>query len=238
MIKDERKKRVLIKISWEALEWERDHWIDPQFLKKLSVQIKEIQESWVEIGLVLWGWNIFRWIAGSANGMDRTAADYMGMLATVMNGVAMQDALESIWLETRLMSALDIPEVGEKYIKRRGERHMEKWRIVICVAGTGNPYFTTDSAGVLRALELECDMMIKATKVDGVYDKDPKKYPDAQLIPHASYEQVIKNDIRVMDQTAIALAKDGNLMLKVVNLYKEWAILRAILGDGEGTTIS
>lgn len=238
MIEGARRKRVLIKISWEALEWERDHGIDPQFLKKLSYHIKEIQEAWIEIGLVLWGGNIFRGIAGSANGMDRTAADYMGMLATVMNGVAMQDALESVGLETRLMSALDIPEVGEKYIKRRGERHMEKWRIVICVAGTGNPYFTTDSAWVLRALELECDMMIKATKVDGVFDKDPKKYSDAKLIPHASYEQVIKNDIRVMDQTAIALAKDGNLMLKVVNLYKDGAIFRAIMWEKEGTTIS
>lgn len=237
MIKDERKKRVLIKISGEALEWERDHGIDPKFLKKLAHQIQEIYDSWVEIGIVLGGGNIFRGIAWSANGMERTAADYMGMLATVMNGVAMQDALESIGLETRLMSALDIPEVWEKYIKRRWERHMEKGRVVICVAGTGNPYFTTDSAGVLRALELECDMMIKATKVDGVYDKDPKKFSDAQLIPYASYEQVIKNDIRVMDQTAIALAKDGDLILKVVNLYKEGAILRAIKGESEGTTI-
>jgi uridylate kinase len=233
----EKKKRVLIKISWEALEWEKDHGIDPKFLKKLAGQIQEIQESWVEIGLVLWWGNIFRGIAGSADGMDRTAADYMGMLATIMNGVAMQDALESIGLETRLMSALDIPEVGEKYIKRRGVRHMEKGRIIICVAGMGNPFFTTDSAWVLRALELECDMMIKATKVDGVYDKDPKKFSEAKLIPHASYEQVIKNDIRVMDQTAIALAKEWHLCLKVVNLYKEWAILRAIWWNEEGTII-
>lgn len=230
-------KRVLIKISGEALEWERDHWIDPKFLKTLAFQIKEIHEKWVEIAIVLgWG-NIFRWMAGAANGMDRTAADYMGMLATVMNGVAMQDALESVGCETRLMSALDIPEVGEKYIKRRGERHMEKGRIVICVAGTGNPYFTTDTAWVLRALELECDMMIKATKVDWVYTKDPKKYDDAVIIEHASYEEVIKNDIRVMDQTWVALAKDGALRLKVVNLYKEWAILRACLDEKEGTTI-
>lgn len=174
--------RVLIKISGEALEWERDHGIDPHFLKELALQIQEIAERNIEIALVLWWGNIFRGIAGSANGMDRTAADYMGMLATVMNGVAMQDALESVGCETRLMSALDIPEVGENYIKRRGTRHMEKWRIVICVAGTGNPYFTTDTAWVLRALELECDMMIKATKVDGVYDKDPKKFPDATFI--------------------------------------------------------
>lgn len=229
--------RVLLKISWEALEWERDHGIDPQFIKNLAYQIKEIQDTWVEIGIVLWGGNIFRWVAWSANGMDRTAADYMGMLATVMNGVAMQDALESVGCQTRLMSAIDIPEVGEKYIKRRGMRHMEKGRIVICVAGTWNPYFTTDSAWVLRALELECDMMIKATKVDGVYDKDPMKHSDAKLIENATYDQVIKNDIRVMDQTGIALAREGKLMLKVVSLYKEKAILRAIQGEKEGTTI-
>ncbi len=230
--------RVLLKISWEALEWEKDHGIDPKFIKNLALQIKDIQDTWVEIGIVLWGGNIFRWVAGSANGMDRTAADYMGMLATVMNGVAMQDALESVGCQTRLMSALDIPEVGEKYIKRRGMRHMEKGRIVICVAGTWNPYFTTDSAWVLRALELECDMMIKATKVDGVYDKDPMKHSDAKLIENATYDQVIKNDIRVMDQTGIALAREGKLMLKVVSLYKEKAILRAIQGENEGTTIS
>ncbi len=230
--------KILLKISWEALEWERDHGIDPKFLKTLALQIQEIHKSWVGIAIVLWGGNIFRGMAGAANGMDRTAADYMGMLATVMNGVAMQDALESVWCQTRLMSALDIPEVGEKYIKRRGIRHIEKWRIVICVAGTGNPFFTTDTAWVLRALELECDMMIKATKVDGVFDKDPMKYPDAKLIKNATYEEVIKNDIRVMDQTWIALAREWKLKLKVVNLYKEGAMLSAIYSQDEGTTIS
>lgn len=230
--------RVLLKISWEALEWSRDHWIDPKFIRELAVQIKEIQEKWVELAIVLWWWNIFRWMAWAANWMDRTAADYMWMMATIMNWVAMQDALESVWCETRLMSALDIPEVWEKYIKRRWERHMEKWRIVISVAWTWNPYFTTDSAWVLRALELECDVMIKATKVDWVYTKDPVKYPDAELIKNASYEQVIKQDIRVMDQTGIALAKDGNLKLKVVNLYKKGAMMRACLGEDEGTTIN
>jgi len=230
-------KRVLIKISWEALQWARDHWIDPKFLKEIALQIKEIKDKNVDIAIVLWWWNIFRWIAGSANWMDRTAADYMWMIATIMNWIAMQDALESVWCETRLMSALDIPEVWEKYIKRRWTRHMEKWRIVICVAWTGNPYFTTDSAWVLRALELECDMMIKATKVDWVYDKDPEKYNDAKLIKKANYEEVIKNDIRVMDQTWIALARDWKLVLKVVSLYKKEAILRACLWEEEWTTI-
>lgn len=229
--------KVLLKISWEALEWERDHGIDPKFLKKLATEIKEIQNAGIGIAIVLgWG-NIFRGIAGAANGMDRTAADYMGMLATIMNGVALQDALERVWCQTRLMSAIDIPEVGEKYIKRRGIRHIEKGRIVICVAGTGNPYFTTDSAWVLRALELECDMMIKATKVDGVYDKDPLKYTDALLIKNATYDEVIKNNIRVMDQTGIALARESKLQIKVVNLYKQWAMKRAALWEDEGTTI-
>lgn len=230
--------RVLLKISWEALEWERDHGIDPKFLKNLALQIKEIHDTWIEIAMVLWWGNIFRGMAGASNGMDRTAADYMGMLATVMNGVAMQDALESVGCQTRLMSALDIPEVGEQYINRRGIRHLEKGRIVICVAGTWNPYFTTDSAWVLRALELGCDMMIKATKVDGVYDKDPKKFEDAILIESATYDQVIKNDIRVMDQTWIALAREWKLKLKVVSLYKEKAILKAIQWEKEWTTIS
>jgi len=229
--------RVLLKISGEALQWERDHWIDPKFIHKLAEQIKEIFDDWHELVLVLgWG-NIFRWIAWAANGMDRSAADYVGMIATIMNWVAMQDALEDIWLQTRLMSALDIPEVWEKYIKRRAERHLEKWRIIISVAWTWNPYFTTDSAWALRALELACDMMIKATKVDWVYNKDPKKYPDAELIKTATYSDVLIKDIKVMDHTAITLAKDWNLTVKVVNLYKSWAILRAIRWEEEGTTI-
>lgn len=231
------KRRVLIKISGEALEWTKEYGIDPQFLKKLALQIKEIYDCNIQIALVLWWGNIFRWIAWSAEWMDRTAADYMGMLATIMNGIAMQDALESVGMETRLMTALDLPEVGEKYIKRKWTSHMQKWRVIICVAGTGNPYFTTDTAGVLRALELECHCMIKATKVDGVYDKDPKKYEDAILISSADYSEIIKNDIRVMDQTAVALAKEANLELRVINLYKEGAMLRACLWQKEGTII-
>ncbi len=230
--------RVLLKISGEALEGERSHGIDPHFLEKLSKNIKEIYDQNIEIIIVLGWWNIFRWIAGAANGIDRTAADYMGMLATIMNWVAMQDAIEKIGIDTRLVSALDIPEIGEKYIKRKAARHLEKWRIVISVAGTGNPYFTTDSAWVLRGLELGCDMVIKATKVDWVFDKDPMKYEDAELIKKASYKDVLVKDIKVMDHTAITLAKEGNLVLKVVSLYKKWAILRAIRGEDEGTTIS
>ena len=229
---------MLIKISWEALQWDNDHGIDPQFLKDLAQKIKVIQSSWVEIAIVLWWGNIFRWVSGAAGGMDRTPADYMGMLATVMNGVAFHDALESAWLEARLMSALHLPEVAEYYIKQKAQRHLEKWKIIVLVAWSGNPYFTTDSAWALRALELDCDMMIKATKVDGVYTKDPKKYDDAELIKSASYKDVINKDIRVMDHTAITLAKDWDLVLKVVNLYKPSSILDAINGKDEGTTIS
>jgi len=232
-----KKTRILLKISWEALEWDKDYWIDPTFIKNLALNIKEIKESNIEIAIVLWWWNIFRWISLSAWWMDRSAADYVWMLATVMNWVAMQDALESVWCETRLMSALDIPEIWEKYIKRRWIRHMEKWRIVICVAWTGNPFFTTDTAWVLRALELDCNMMIKATKVDGIYDKDPIKHKDAKLFKNITYDQIIKDDLKVMDQTWIALAREWKLVLKVVSLYKKWAILKSILENKEGTTI-
>lgn len=229
--------KILLKISWEALEWARDHWIDPKFMKKLATEIKEIQDSWVGIAIVLWWWNIFRGVAWAANWMDRTAADYMWMLATIMNWIAMQDALWSVWCETRLMSALDIPEVWEKYIKAKWIRHMQKWRIIICVAWTWNPYFTTDTAWVLRALELECDIMIKATKVDWVYDKDPIKNPDAVFLKNINYDDVIKKDIKVMDQTWIALAKEWKLKLKIVNLFKPQAILRSCKWEDEWTTI-
>ncbi len=229
--------RVLLKISGEALSGENEHGIDPKFLKELAFSLKEIHDQDIELAIVLWGGNIFRGMAAAANGMDRTAADYMWMIATIMNGVAFQDALESAGMDTRLMSALQLPEVAEHYIKRKASRHLEKGRIVICVAGSGNPFFTTDSAAVLRALEMNCDMCIKATKVDGVYDSDPEMNPDAQMIEHASYSDVIHKEIRVMDHTAITLAKEGNMPIKVVNLYKKGAILRAIKWEKEGTTI-
>lgn len=233
-----KKTRVLVKISWEALQWEREHGIDPKFLQTLAQDIKEIHESGIEIALVLWGGNIFRGVAWAANGMNRTAADYMGMLATIMNAIAFRDALQTAGCNTYIMSALDIPEVWDRYVQRKAINKLEKENIVICAWGTGNPYFTTDSGWVLRALELDCDMMIKATKVDGVYDKDPMKFDDAAMIEHASYADVINKDIKVMDHTGITLAKEWNMPLKVVNLYKKWAILRAILGEKEWTTIS
>lgn len=230
--------KVLLKISWEALEWDREYGIDPKFLQKLAIDIKEIYDKWVWIAIVLgWG-NIFRWMAWASAWMDRSARDYMGMLATVMNWVAMQDALEQSGIQTRLMSALDIPEVWEKYIKRRRQRHIEKWRVVICVAWTWNPFFTTDTAWVLRALELDCDMMIKATKVDWIYDKDPNKFSDAVLLKKITYEDALKENLKVMDQTWFALAREWNLKIKILNLYKKWAILRAILWEDEWSEVS
>jgi uridylate kinase len=233
-----KKTRVLLKISWEALQWEREYGIDPQFIEKLAWEIKEIHDQNIELALVLGWWNIFRWLAGAANWMNRVTADYMWMLATAMNAIAFRDALHKVGCISHIFSALDIPEIWDKYIQRKAMNKIAKWSIVICTAGTGNPYFTTDSWWVLRALELNCDMMIKATKVDGVYDKDPKKYDDAVMIEHASYKDVIHKDIQVMDHTGITLAKDGNMPLKVVNLYKKWAILRAIKWEKEWTTIS
>lgn len=233
-----KKTRVLLKISGEALQWEREYGIDPQFLKKLAQEIQEIHNEGIELALVLgWG-NIFRGIAGAAGWMNRIAADYMGLLATAMNAIAFRDALHQAWCVSHIFSAIDIPEIWDKYIQRKVINKIKKWSIVICTAGTGNPFFTTDSGWVLRALELNCDLMIKATKVDGVYDKDPKKYDDAVMIEHASYKDVIHKDIQVMDHTGITLAKDGNMPLKVVNLYKKWAILRAINWEKEWTTIS
>lgn len=230
--------RVLLKISGEALQGEREHGIDPQFLLELGENIKKIVDTGVELAIVFWGGNIFRGIAGAANGMDRTAADYIGMIATIMNGVAFKDTLEKIGVPTRLMSALHLPEVAEYYVTPKAVHHLENKRVVICVAGSGSPFFTTDSAGVLRALELKCDMFIKATKVDGVYDKDPIKHSDATMIETASFEEVLEKNIRVMDHTAITLAKEWNMMIKVVNLYKKGAMLRAIKGEKEGTTIT
>lgn len=230
--------RVLLKISGEALQGERKHGIDPQFLQTLAQHIQEIHNEWVELAIVLGGWNIFRGLAASANGMDRTAADYMGMIATIMNGVAFKDALCSVGVDARLMSALHLPEVAEYYVTPKALHHLKNNRVVICVAGSGSPFFTTDSAGVLRALELQCDMCIKATKVDGVYDSDPKTNPDAQMIESASYDDVLSKNIRVMDHTAITLAKEGSMPLRVVNLYKKGAMMRAINGENEGTTIS
>ena len=212
--------------------------INTDVVKSFAIEINDVVKSGVQICIVVGGGNIYRGISGTKTGMDRATGDHMGMLATVMNSLAIQNALEQIGVETRVQSALPISAVCEPYIRRRAKRHMQKGRVVIFAAGTGNPYFTTDTAGVLRGLEIEADMMIKATKVNGVYDKDPVKFNDAVFIPEASYDEIITKNLRVMDQTAIALAKENGMKLKVVSLYDEDAILRAVLGKNEGTLIS
>lgn len=230
--------RVLLKISWEALAWDKEYWLDPKFLESLSFEIKELVDNWISIWIVLWWWNFFRWVSGFEKWFERTSADYMWMLATVMNGLALQNTLNNAWCTTSLMSAFDVPEVCEKFSKRKAIKYLEKWNVLICVWWTWNPYFTTDTWWVLRALELECNIMIKATKVDWVYDKDPKANKDAILIEEASYDEVITKNLKVMDQTWIALARDWNLTIKVLNLYKKWNILKACLGEKIWTTIS
>lgn len=228
--------RVLLKMSWEALWWEKEMWFDWKFITEIAKEIKELKDNWIQIWIVLWGWNIFRW-AQVWDNIDRSLADYVWMLATVMNWVYLHSALKNIWIESVIMSAIDIPQIWEKFIKRNWVKYLEEWKVVICVWWTWNPYFTTDSAWVLRALELECDIMIKATKVDWVYDKDPKKFSDAVLIKDASYDEVLAKNLKVMDQSWIALARDWNLVLKVVNMYKKWSIVKSCKWENEWTTI-
>jgi uridylate kinase len=206
-------------------------------LEQIAQEIKSVQNLGTEIALVLGGGNIFRGLKASAQGMDRAQADYMGMLATVMNALAMQDALERMGMQTRVQSAIQMAELCEPYIRRRAERHLEKGRIVIFAGGTGNPYFTTDTAGCLRAMEIHADAICKATKVDGVYDRDPKLDPAAQLFRRLSYNEVLTRDLKVMDSTAIALCKENNLPIIVFNLTVEGNITRLVRGEEIGTRI-
>ena len=227
--------RILLKLSWEALAGEKWYGIDVNLLQNIAQKIVKLSvDNNIEIVIVIWWWNIFRWVSWAAQWMDRWTADYMWMLATIMNWMALWDAIEKLWVYTRIMSALDIPRVAETYIRRRALKHLRKWRVVICVAWTWNPYFTTDSASVLRALELNCDFMVKATKVDWVYDKDPAKYKDAKKFTTLSIDEALKRWLRIMDQSAIALAKDEKLSIfvtKIENIDKIWT------PDIKGTTI-
>ena len=212
-------KRLLLKLSGEALQGSGEYGLDIQFLQTLARKIITLSTDYQkEIVIVIGGGNIFRGVSQAAEGLDRASADYMGMLATVMNGIALGDAIEKNGKPVRIVSALEIPRVSESFIRRRCLKHIERGRIVIAVAGTGNPYFTTDSAAVLRALELNCDCLVKGTKVDGVYDKDPKKHADAVRYEHISLRDAIKNDLRVMDQSAIALAHDEGLPIFVCRI--------------------
>ena len=229
--------KVLLKISGEALIGSAGYGIDPAVLSSLSSQLHAVSKSGVEIAIVVGGGNIFRGLAASANGMDRAQADYMGMLATVMNALALQDALESEGVYTRVMSAIEMQAVAEPYIRRRAIRHMEKGRVVIFAAGTGNPYFTTDTTAALRALEIGADCLMKATKVDGVYDSDPMVNPDATKFDELTYMDVLNQGLKVMDTTAISLAMDNGLPIVVFNMETEGNIERVLSGERVGTIV-
>lgn len=225
-------KRVLVKFSGEALAGKEGYGIDTKILKFIANEIKTLVEAGVEVAIVVGGGNIIRGVSAAADGIiKRTSGDYMGMLATVINGVAIQEALEHIGLEARLQSAIDMHEIGESFIIRRARRHLEKGRVVVFAGGTGNPYFTTDTAATLRASEIDAGLLIKATKVDGVYDKDPNKFDDAVKLDTLSYEQALTKDIKVMDDTSIALARENSLPIVVCNMFAEGNLLAIINGD-------
>jgi uridylate kinase len=230
--------RMLLKLSGEALMGEDSYGINTRVLEFVAAEVKEVIAAGAELGLVIGAGNIFRGVAGASKGMDRTTADNMGMLATVMNSLAMQDALERIGVITRVMSAIPMQSVSEPYIRRRATRHLEKGRVVIFAAGTGNPYFTTDSAGVLRALEIDAEIVIKATKVDGVYDRDPFLDKGAVKFYYLTYDEVLQKGLRVMDAAGIALAKEDNLPIMVLNMSVPGNIKRAALGEKVGTLIT
>ena len=230
--------RVVLKLSGEALAGDQGFGISPPVVDKMTDEIKMLHESGVTIGLVIGGGNIVRGTLASQQGMDRVHADYMGMLATVINALALQDMLERKGMETRVMTAIRMEALAEPYIRRRALRHMEKGRLVIFAAGTGNPYFSTDTAAVLRAIEMSADVLIKATKVDGVYTADPAKDANAKFIPHLSYQDVLTNELGVMDAAAISLCKDNDLPIIVLNIHHRGAVLAALRGEPMGTLVS
>ena len=230
-------KRVLLKLSGEALQGDEGYGISPPILESIASQIKEVVDLGIELGVVIGGGNIFRGVAASAQGMDRASADYMGMLATVINSMALQDALEAQGLETRVLTAIEMQEIAEPYIRRRAMRHLEQQRVVIFGAGTGNPYFTTDTAASLRAMEIHAEAILKATKVDGIYDSDPMKNPDAVKFDDLSYLEVLQRNLHVMDSTAISLCRDNNLPIVVFNLHEKGNIRRAVMGEKIGTVV-
>lgn len=231
-------RRILLKLSGEALMGSLDYGIDPGVIQRIAGEISTARETGVEIAIVIGGGNIFRGAGLARAGMDRVTGDHMGMLATVMNALAIQDALESIDVYARVMSALQINEVCEDYIRRRAIRHLEKGRVVILAAGTGNPFFTTDTAASLRAIEIGADVLLKATKVDGVYNADPMQNPDAKRYDSVSYDKVLSDKLSVMDATAIVMCRDNNLPLRVFDLTRENALIQAMSGDAVGTIVT
>ncbi|MEA3554897.1 MAG: UMP kinase [Campylobacterota bacterium] len=225
-------KRVLVKFSGEALAGDNGYGIDTKILDYIAHEIKQLIDNNIEVGIVIGGGNIIRGVSAAADGIiKRTSGDYMGMLATVVNGIAMQEALEHIGIEARLQTAIKMEQIAESFVVRRAKRHLEKGRVVIFSAGTGNPFFTTDTAAILRATEIESSLVIKATKVDGVFDKDPAKFDDAVKLDTVSYDDALKDHIKVMDDTAIALAKDNGLPIIVANMNKKGNLLNIINGD-------
>ena len=230
-------RRVLLKLSGEALMGDEDYGIDPKLIGRLAREVIEARDAGAEIALVIGGGNIFRGAGLAAGGMDRVTGDQMGMLATVINALAMQDALEKVGGKARVMSALKINDVCEDYIRRRAIRHLEKGRLVIFAAGTGNPFFTTDSGAALRAIEIGADLLLKATKVDGVYDCDPQKHPDATRFDRLSYDEVLARDLQVMDTAAFALARDSELPLRVFDMEQAGTFLKILRGEDIGTLV-
>jgi len=230
-------KRYLLKLSGEALIGKYDYGIDPDVVNQISTSIVEVSKTQNQLALVVGGGNIFRGAGLAEEGLDRVTGDNIGMLATVINSLALQDEIEKLGVNCRVMSAVRINQISEDYIRRRAIRHLEKNRVVIFAAGTGNPFFTTDTAASLRAIEINADMVLKATKVDGVYDKDPKKFEDAKLYKELTYKQVLNDELKVMDTTAVVLCKENNIPLRVFNMLKKGSLMSIINGENTGTII-
>lgn len=231
-------KRILLKLSGEALQGEQGYGIDPKVISEIASQIAQIVDGGVELAITVGGGNIFRGLAGAAEGMDRAQADYIGMLATIMNALALQEGLERAGVDTRVHSAISMQEVAEPYIRRKAIRHLEKGRVVIFAGGTGNPYFTTDTTAALRACEIDAEAILKATQVDGIYDSDPHANPDATKFDEISYMEVLSRELHVMDSTATTLCMDNGIPIIVFNLHKPGNIDRVLKGEHVGTTVS
>lgn len=229
--------RMLLKLSGEALMGEQEFGIESEAIATYAKQIKEVYDMGIELAIVIGGGNIFRGLSGSDQGVDRVTGDHMGMLATVINSLALQNAIEKLGVPTRVQTAIDMPKIAEPFIKRRAIRHLEKNRVVIFGAGTGNPYFTTDTAAALRAIEIDADVVVKATKVDGIYDKDPKKYDDAVKYDVVTYDECLAKNLKVMDATAISLCRENNLPILVFNLLEEGNLKKVITGETIGTKV-
>ncbi len=230
-------RRVLLKLSGEVLMGEQEFGIDPLYVQRLAEEVKAAKDTGLELCLVIGGGNIFRGVAAAAKGLDRATGDYMGMLATVMNALAMQNALEQLGAQTRVQSAIPMASVCEPYVRRRAERHLEKGRIVIFAAGTGNPFFTTDTGAALRAAEMSCDALMKGTSVDGVYDRDPKLFPEATRFDAITYDQVLSDNLKVMDATAVALCRENDIPIVVFSIRERGGIARVLAGEGRYTIV-